>query len=297
LSVDALAVGRVQTAGVQQARTIAILPGEVNKNKDSGGVLCRIGCPALCFLYSSTRESPSFAGGRRRVAAAGGLFRKSMETTHMGEQPGTTEAHSGEGWLSREQRHAFKNIFSIILANAEMLGEDLDNTGQVRRRLERIVAASRRGEQLVAQIGNAAPLPPALNAEQTATAPESVRSVGQVLVVDDEPDVVEIIQRYLERDGLKVQGCVNSREALEQVQAHPLRFDLVITDFDMPHLSGLALCDQLHGLRPDLPIVMVTGYDRRTSGERIADLGVRAVLPKPINKNDLLNTVRRLLPA
>lgn len=215
----------------------------------------------------------------------------------MDEQRGTAETLNAEGWLSREQGHAFKNIFSIILANVEMIGEDLENVGQVWRRLERIAAASRRGEQLVQQIRDSAAHPPPPAAGGAATSSEPARAAGHVLVVDDEPDVVEIIRRYLEREGLGVQGCVDSRAALEQVQANPFRFDLVITDFDMPHLSGLALCDQLHGLRPELPIVMVTGYDRRTSGERIANLGVRAVLPKPINKNDLLNTIRRLLPA
>lgn len=202
-----------------------------------------------------------------------------------------------ESRLSREQRHAFKNIFSIIVANAEMIDDDLPAAEPVRRRLERIVAASRRGEQLVQQICNLT-TPPAHD-EASPAAPASLLAAppGRVLVVDDEPDVVEIIRRYLEKEGMRVQGSTDSMEALEWLQSNPFQFDLVISDFDMPLLSGIELCERARGLRPDLPVIMVTGYDRRASGEQFADLGIRALLLKPLDRNDLLNMVRRLLPA
>ena len=94
-----------------------------------------------------------------------------------------------------------------------------------------------------------------------------------------------------------MQGCTDSREALEWLQSNPFQFDLVISDFDMPHLSGVALCERVHGLRPDLPVIMVTGYDHRGSGEQLADVEVRALLLKPLDRKDLLNMVRRFLPA
>jgi len=202
-----------------------------------------------------------------------------------------------ESRLSREQRHAFKNIFSIIIANAEMIDEDLPAAEPVRRRLERIVAASRRGEQLVQQICNLTTPPAHDEASPAAPASPLAAPPGRVLVIDDEPDVVEIIRRYLEKEGLSVQGCTDSREALERLQRNPFQFDLVISDFDMPHLSGVALCERARGLRPDLPVIMVTGHDHRGSGEQFADVEVRALLLKPLDRKDLLNMVRRFLPA
>jgi len=211
-------------------------------------------------------------------------------------RPGPPHA-AEESRLSREQRHAFKTIFSIIIANAEMIDEDLPAAEPVRRRLERIVAASRRGEQLVQQICNLTTPPAHDEASPAAPASRLAAPPGRVLVVDDEPDVVEIIRRYLEKEGLSVQGCTDSREALEWLQSNPFQFDLVISDFDMPHLSGVALCERARGLRPDLPVIMVTGYDHRGSGEQFADVEVRALLLKPLDRKDLLNMVRRFLPA
>jgi CheY-like chemotaxis protein len=202
--------------------------------------------------------------------------------------------------LSREQGHAFKNIFSIIIANAEMIGEEVAASGPTRRRLERIVEASRRGEQLVAEIRNPpSPQRPAAVEPLVPPAPEPCPVIEPrlVMVVDDEPDVVEIIRRYLNKEGLGVQGFTDSLQAWDWLQADPFRCDLVITDLDMPQLSGAVLCDQLQSIRPDLPVIMVTGYDRQISSDQMADFGIRAILLKPLDRTGLLGTVRRLLAA
>lgn len=196
--------------------------------------------------------------------------------------------------LCREHGHALKNIFSIIIANAEMIGEE-SATGLLHRRLERIIEASRRGEQLVEQIRSADTAPSASQAV-VAMGRGTAQLHGRVLVVDDEPDVVEIIARYLGKEGLDVVGETNSLQALHRIQ-HGEAFDLVVTDLDMPHCSGADLCDHLHTLLPLLPVIMITGYGRSVTQEDLNLAGIRELLCKPLNRSQLIATVRRLLPV
>lgn len=199
--------------------------------------------------------------------------------------------------LCREHGHALKNIFSIIIANAEMIGEELASS-LMRRRLERIIEASRRGEQLVEQIrANSSPTLTITAEPLSAAAMPAAPLRGRVLVVDDEPDVVEIIVRYLSKEGLDIVGETDSRKALHRLHGAAEPFDLVITDLDMPHCSGADLCGHLHALLPQLPVIMVTGYGRSVTQEELNLAGIRELLCKPLNRQQLLATVRRLLPA
>lgn len=203
--------------------------------------------------------------------------------------------HPESSRLSREQGHEFKNIFSIIIANVEMVGEELGATGQMQRRLERITEACRRGERLVERIRD----PAILERKQAENSPQatsdSTMPSRRVLVVDDEADVVAIISRYLIKEGLCVRGITDSGQALNLLRADPFCCDLVITDMDMPVLNGAALSRELQEMRPELPVIMVTGHDRHVSGATAADLGIREVLLKPLNRQTLLTAVRRLL--
>lgn len=213
----------------------------------------------------------------------------------------TAEGRNGEGGqgrpaLTREEGHAFKNIFSIILANAELIQEESRAAAPFQRRLERITEAARRGEELVRRLRNAdAGETPCLR----TPAPEP-RWQGngpvQVLVVDDEDDVVEIICRFLRKAEVRVQGTTDPRLALEMVRSHPGDFGLVITDMDMPYLSGAQLCRSIQSLRPELPIMVITGYDRQAGDLPDLGMGIRELLVKPINREQLLASVRRLLP-
>ena len=208
------------------------------------------------------------------------------------EQPAHTVENSES---ARELRHALRNVFGTIIANAEMVEEELEAAGPTRRRLERIREAARRGEALVQRIG-------ANEEEQpTETLPDAKVPQGasnhpcRVMVVDDEKDIVAIISRYLLKEGHTAHGFTDSRQALEQVRADPFGVDLLLTDVDMPSLSGPMLCREVLALRPDLPVLMITGYDRHVSEQQLADLGVRALLMKPLDRKVLIAEIRRLL--
>lgn len=215
---------------------------------------------------------------------------------HQPSEPATMDPAVTSA-LCREHGHALKNIFSIIIANAEMIGEELAS-GLMHRRLERIVEASRRGEQLVELIRANSRNPPVTAATPVSEAPMPAPPLhGRVLVVDDEPDVVEIIARYLGKEGLDVTGETDSLLALQRLQGATDPFDLLITDLDMPHCSGADLCAQVHAFLPQLPVIMVTGYGRSVTQEEISLAGIRELLCKPLNRQQLIATVRRLLAA
>jgi CheY-like chemotaxis protein len=97
--------------------------------------------------------------------------------------------------------------------------------------------------------------------------------------------------------GYDVVACKSSREALDLFCAAPQHFDLVITDYTMPEFTGEALARELRRLRPDLPIILCTGFNQTLTPERAATLGINAFLMKPIAARDLGLTIRRVLGA
>ena len=103
----------------------------------------------------------------------------------------------------------------------------------------------------------------------------------RVLYVDDEESLVSLAGRALRRMGYKVAGFTDPREALQAFQKAPDDFDIVVTDLSMPHLSGFDLARQLMAIRPEMPVVLISGYVRPVDEEMAAQLGVQKVLLKP----------------
>jgi PAS domain S-box-containing protein len=116
-----------------------------------------------------------------------------------------------------------------------------------------------------------------------------------VLVIDDEEAIRNLVTTQLTQLGYQVDGTTNPLTALEMVRADPTRFDLVITDMAMPNLTGTELAEALLAIRPDLPIILCTGYSETVSEETAPDHGIRAFAMKPLSKTDLAGTVRRVL--
>jgi CheY-like chemotaxis protein len=115
------------------------------------------------------------------------------------------------------------------------------------------------------------------------------------MVVDDEPDVADVTGQRLARWGYAVTICTDSREALERFRRSPGQFDLVVTDQAMPHLNGDLLGREMLRLRPDLPVIVCTGFSKTLSEETALAMGFRAFLAKPLSARALAQTVRRVL--
>jgi len=116
-----------------------------------------------------------------------------------------------------------------------------------------------------------------------------------ILFVDDEAALAAMGQAMLERLGYEVVACSSSLEALETFRAAPRRFDLVITDQTMPYLTGEALVRTLRDIRPDVPIILCTGFSHSLDAQKAQALGINAFLMKPWQGDDLARAVREAL--
>jgi CheY-like chemotaxis protein len=118
-----------------------------------------------------------------------------------------------------------------------------------------------------------------------------------ILYVDDEPTLVSLARRMLERTGYRVCGFSDPKAALARLEANPTAFDLIVTDYNMPGFSGLQLASAAARLSPKLPIVLISGYITKELEVQAAAAGVRAFISKPNIASELRETVRRFLPA
>ena len=117
----------------------------------------------------------------------------------------------------------------------------------------------------------------------------------RVLFVDDERSIVKIADQMLERLGYEVTTKTSSVEALELFEAEPDRFDLIITDMTMPHMTGDRLARKLFMIRSDIPVILCTGYSERIDEDKAKEMGIRAYAPKPLVMRDLAVTIRQVL--
>ncbi len=117
----------------------------------------------------------------------------------------------------------------------------------------------------------------------------------KILVVDDEDEIVALEKQMLENLGYQVSSFKGSKEAFETFRANPDEFDMVITDMAMPNMSGDRLASELIKIRPDIPILLCTGFGEPMSEEKIAFLGVKGFLIKPISMKELAQKIREVL--
>ncbi len=117
----------------------------------------------------------------------------------------------------------------------------------------------------------------------------------RVLLVDDEKILIDIGAQMLERHGYRVTVRTSSVEALALFNAKPDQFDLVITDLTMPNLSGLELAAEIIAQRPEVPIILCTGFSAKITPAGAESAGIKALIMKPISRDDLIRTARRVL--
>ncbi|HYN27526.1 MAG TPA: response regulator, partial [Burkholderiales bacterium] len=117
-----------------------------------------------------------------------------------------------------------------------------------------------------------------------------------ILYIDDDEAQVFLIKRMLERWGYRVSAYLEQREALDALLAGPVRFDLVVTDFNMPGISGLEIARAIRDARPDLPVIVVSGYITDDLRAQAARAGVRELISKSQEVEELRDVVQRLVP-
>jgi CheY-like chemotaxis protein len=117
----------------------------------------------------------------------------------------------------------------------------------------------------------------------------------RLLIVDDEHTLARLWVSLLETLGYQSVACFSAAEALTAFRNAPAAFDLVITDLIMPDMTGVALARELLRIRPDLPIILCTGFSNSMTQEEVKVIGIRAYLEKPLGRRDLARAIRSVL--
>jgi len=119
----------------------------------------------------------------------------------------------------------------------------------------------------------------------------------RVLVVDDEEGVMVAEQRILTSLGYKVRGFTDCAEAMAEFFRHSEAYDLVITDMNMPKISGAELITAIRATRPDIPVIMCTGFSEIMNEEKAHRLKINKLVMKPLTVKELAQAVRQVLEA
>ena len=122
-----------------------------------------------------------------------------------------------------------------------------------------------------------------------------LKGTERILFVDDEETLVEMEKSMLDWLGYEVSATTSSVEALELFRTQPNRFDIVITDYTMPHMTGVDLAKEMLRIRPDIPVILCTGFSERITEEKAREMGIRESLMKPYGLRTLAEVTRRAI--
>ncbi|SLM28268.1 Two component protein (Response regulator/sensory box histidine kinase) (fragment) [Desulfamplus magnetovallimortis] len=116
-----------------------------------------------------------------------------------------------------------------------------------------------------------------------------------IMLVDDEETILDVTGRILKKYGYTVVSFIDSSDALDAFKSDPDKFDLVITDMTMPGMEGNKLAAAILKIRPEMPIIICTGYSDRISEEAALSMGIRKYVEKPVITNNLALLIREVL--
>jgi len=123
----------------------------------------------------------------------------------------------------------------------------------------------------------------------------SLHEAGRILVVDDEQPIVFFLTQVLEHLGYTVDSCLSSETACQMYRAQNGAYDLVITDMGMPGMTGLELAEELKKIRPDVPILICTGFSEQVTLDNYSQIGLAGFVAKPFSAEQLSKEVHRIL--
>jgi CheY-like chemotaxis protein len=119
----------------------------------------------------------------------------------------------------------------------------------------------------------------------------------RLLYVDDDESIVFLVRRLLERRGFKVSGFTDAREALQALAADPTAFDLMLSDYNMPNLSGLDVARAVRDIRADLPVGIVSGFIDERLLSQAKSVGVRELIVKAGDVKEFCEAIQRLMDS
>lgn len=128
-----------------------------------------------------------------------------------------------------------------------------------------------------------------------ASVPDLPGGNERILVVDDEEAMADLGARILRQLGYQATAVTNSRQAWDLFCSKPDDFDLVMTDYTMPDLTGADLSAKIHDIRPHMPVILLTGFSEKVTEETAGELGISAFAMKPLEMSQLAELVRCVL--
>lgn len=117
----------------------------------------------------------------------------------------------------------------------------------------------------------------------------------RLLLVDDDPSIIDMLRYLFGHLGYQVTAEMDSLTALDRFRSCPEAFDLVLTDQTMPKMTGEQLAKSLLAIRPDIPIILSTGFSARIDDQKATAMGIKGFAMKPFTHKDIADRVRALL--
>ena len=201
------------------------------------------------------------------------------------------------GSMTRRIAHDFSNVLSIMTGYAELALLQTRDDPNLRRRLEEIIRAGQRGTLLVEEVRDLTPEDLTKRRAFRPTSQDCPAGSPRILFVDDERPIAELNEELLEKLGYRVVSLTSPSEALQVFRDEPDSYDLVITDYYMPGMTGLDLSREISRARPNLPIILCTGCEEAVTAEVVQEAGIRDVLKKPVVLSDLSESIQGCLRA
>jgi DNA-binding NtrC family response regulator len=128
---------------------------------------------------------------------------------------------------------------------------------------------------------------------QRQKTPEEEEAMAKILILDDVLTAVQAIEKILQKKGYETFGFTEEDQAIEHVRSEPV--DLAILDIKLRKQSGVDVLDQMKQIRPELKVIMLTGYPTHQTAAESAELGAHAYCTKPIDRADLERKVEQVL--
>ncbi len=125
--------------------------------------------------------------------------------------------------------------------------------------------------------------------------PEDKGENERILLVDDDTHVLDIMDEMISLLGYRVVAKTSGHDALKVFETDPSSFDLVITDKTMPHMTGFEFARTILSIRPDIPVIMCTGFSDTVDSDQSGHTGISAFLMKPVERSRLSSTIRQVL--
>ena len=248
-------------------------------------------------LFTNAAHAMKEKGGTLKITIADIYFKKDTVIKHIGLKSGhylkLSVSDTGTGIPHKIQDKIFEPYFTTK-APGEGTGMGLAVVHGIVKNYEgEITVESTAGKGTTFNV-----YLPIVDEEILDTDPsESNLLFGseRILYIDDEVDLIHPVKAMLEKLGYTVTADNSSIHALEFFKNNPNDMDIVITDQTMPDMTGRELAAELKSIRPDIPIILCTGYSDQINEENARTMGISAFLLKPIIMRDISRTIREIL--